>query len=713
MGLLGDGRLSDVTLVAVEGGGTSREFRCHKAILAAWSRPFAAMFAHPMRESAPDARVAIEGACPEPLQELLEFLYGGRLNLRDVSVLPLLALANRYEVTPLMRHCEAYVRWRLSPRSAPQWLVAAWEHRCDGAVAAVLHYVAAHFDEVCDEEAEGGDLSLSLVGGDALLRVLQHPDLTADEETVFSAVERWAVAWRRRAAFYLDVDDDDGDGAGSGGGGGGDGDESSGDDGKHDDIDEKLAAVGRGEGERPISSSAFCRSGCTGGCSAGVGAECDDCAECRDASTRAAATRRRSRRPKDALAGSSAVDGTRVDGSGGDGAGRNRRQRAPFCGASPSPERRSATLIASTGRSVHAGSETDRLQRRRRWSDLPQAHVMPPSPPPLAAEAAGRRCGTRRKAAMVLGAEAVPRTPRMRTRSGSEGAIASGGGDSGGVVPNGLGGGGGDGGNCNGNVNGNGNGSGGSGDREGRHAGSTLLGMPEEERRQLNSLLSHVRFPLASTSFLCNVVEASPVAAPAAAGGSGVMRALLHEAYRYQALQANPEGTDAQAEFEGNVRVQERGTERVLFGEGASDGDGTGGSGAGGGSGCMGRVDDYSSSLSDVHVVGNVRRRDARYWLPGHPEEAFLSVGLDRVFRITKVSFQNRYSEEYRISVRKTRHDEWRPMTAFRSSGAHKEVVTVDLSRQRVKARFVKLALRGRKDACWNTSLFWFEVSGV
>ncbi|CAM9701760.1 unnamed protein product, partial [Sphacelaria rigidula] len=143
--------------------------------------------------------------------------------------------------------------------------------------------------------------------------------------------------------------------------------------------------------------------------------------------------------------------------------------------------------------------------------------------------------------------------------------------------------------------------------------------------------------------------------------------------------------------------LQYRGYEQVLFGEDEE---------------CVGTVDDYSSSLSEVHLVENVQRRDERYWLPGQPEEAYVCIRLDRVRRITKFRFQNRYSEEFELAVRRTRKEEWQVIVPCQPSGGHKDVKELDLMRKRVKARHVKISLRGRKRSCYNTSVYWTELLG-
>ncbi|CAM9324366.1 unnamed protein product [Discosporangium mesarthrocarpum] len=124
------------------------------------------------------------------------------------------------------------------------------------------------------------------------------------------------------------------------------------------------------------------------------------------------------------------------------------------------------------------------------------------------------------------------------------------------------------------------------------------------------------------------------------------------------------------------------------------------------------RVFCLSDLDKQVHLVEHVFTRDKKYWLPGQPEEAYLCIKLDRVRRITKFRFQNRYSVEFELAVRRTRREEWQVIVPHQLSGGHKDIKELDLMRKRVKARHVRVSLRGRKEPFYNTSLYWAELLG-
>ena len=58
-----------------------REFPAHKNILAARSEVFAAMFQHPTKEKLSN-QIEIEDIEPEVFQELLRFIYTGRVSIQ-------------------------------------------------------------------------------------------------------------------------------------------------------------------------------------------------------------------------------------------------------------------------------------------------------------------------------------------------------------------------------------------------------------------------------------------------------------------------------------------------------------------------------------------------------------------------------------------------------------------------------------------------------
>lgn len=77
-----------------------RDFNVHKAILAARSPVFAAMFEHKMRESQSD-RVDVADVDAEVMREMLRFMYTGQAPNLERMADDLLAAADKYQLDRL------------------------------------------------------------------------------------------------------------------------------------------------------------------------------------------------------------------------------------------------------------------------------------------------------------------------------------------------------------------------------------------------------------------------------------------------------------------------------------------------------------------------------------------------------------------------------------------------------------------------------------
>jgi speckle-type POZ protein len=93
-----------------------REFPAHKIILAARSEVFAAMFKHPMREQSTN-QIKIEDIEPEVFQEMLRFIYTGRVSTLTMETMSvgLFIAADKYLLDALKLKCENYMLSQMSP----------------------------------------------------------------------------------------------------------------------------------------------------------------------------------------------------------------------------------------------------------------------------------------------------------------------------------------------------------------------------------------------------------------------------------------------------------------------------------------------------------------------------------------------------------------------------------------------------------------------
>jgi speckle-type POZ protein len=101
-----------------------RQFSAHKNILVARSEVFAAMFQHPTKESLTN-QITIEDVEPEVFQELLRFIYTGRVLLDKMETLAsgLFIAADKYLLDELKRKCENYLLYHMSPDNCVLFLL--------------------------------------------------------------------------------------------------------------------------------------------------------------------------------------------------------------------------------------------------------------------------------------------------------------------------------------------------------------------------------------------------------------------------------------------------------------------------------------------------------------------------------------------------------------------------------------------------------------
>lgn len=133
--LLETNKFSDVIL-SVDG----KDFHAHKAILAARSPVFAAMFEHEMEEKKQN-RVEITDMDPEVLKEMLNFIYSGRANNLEKMADDLLAAADKYDLERLKVMCEEALCSNLSVESAADVLILADMHSAQQLKAHAIDFI--------------------------------------------------------------------------------------------------------------------------------------------------------------------------------------------------------------------------------------------------------------------------------------------------------------------------------------------------------------------------------------------------------------------------------------------------------------------------------------------------------------------------------------------------------------------------------------------
>ncbi|XP_049997577.1 speckle-type POZ protein-like [Alexandromys fortis] len=124
-----------------------QEFRAHKAILAARSPVFRAMFEHDTEESRKN-RFEIHDLKPEVFKAMMDFIYTGKEPVLHRIAGSVLAAADKYGLERLKVMCESAVCRDLSVKNAAYALCLADRHSTGHLKTQVLNFITAHASEV-------------------------------------------------------------------------------------------------------------------------------------------------------------------------------------------------------------------------------------------------------------------------------------------------------------------------------------------------------------------------------------------------------------------------------------------------------------------------------------------------------------------------------------------------------------------------------------
>ncbi|XP_022245728.1 protein roadkill-like isoform X2 [Limulus polyphemus] len=145
LGLLFESQKFSDVILSVNG----REFYGHKAILAARSLVFAAMFEHEMEEKKQN-RVHITDMDHEVLREMLRFIYTGKSPSLEKMADDLLAAADKYAIERLKVMCEEALSTNLSVETAADVLILADMHSADQLKAHSIDFINIHATDVME-----------------------------------------------------------------------------------------------------------------------------------------------------------------------------------------------------------------------------------------------------------------------------------------------------------------------------------------------------------------------------------------------------------------------------------------------------------------------------------------------------------------------------------------------------------------------------------
>ncbi|KAH7717059.1 Protein KEL-3 a [Aphelenchoides avenae] len=174
------GQLCDITLVA-----QGVAFRAHKAVLAATIPYFNIMFTTDMLE-AQQKTVTLTQIDPSTLEQVLNFVYTGKIRISTANVEKLMDAADYLQLSIITEQCSALMRNRISAANVLGIREFANLHNSTKTVESADRYIYKHFVSVSKSDEF---LKLSV---DRVVEILSKDELHVDsEEQVFEAGIRW------------------------------------------------------------------------------------------------------------------------------------------------------------------------------------------------------------------------------------------------------------------------------------------------------------------------------------------------------------------------------------------------------------------------------------------------------------------------------------------------------------------------------------------
>ncbi|ELU01037.1 hypothetical protein CAPTEDRAFT_167175 [Capitella teleta] len=171
--------LFDVTLIV-----DSKEFECHRSLLASSSDYFRCMFTSDLAER--DQReVSISGVDATSMELVIKYMYSGEVKLQASTVQNLLSAANLFQLSDLKEGCAVFMGKKLDVDNCIGIHFFAQAHECGDLEFQAWDVITEHFEEVA-QCIEFLDLS-----AEKFVEIIQYDDLQASEEDVYEAALAW------------------------------------------------------------------------------------------------------------------------------------------------------------------------------------------------------------------------------------------------------------------------------------------------------------------------------------------------------------------------------------------------------------------------------------------------------------------------------------------------------------------------------------------
>lgn len=135
------GQLLDITLLA-EG----QSFRAHRAVLAACSDYFRAMFTDAMKESR-QQEISLNGVTAEGIRLLLDYAYTSRLALNLANIQDVLSAASHVQMVAVVEACSSYLQSQLDIENCVDIATIAETYSLSQLRRRVYRFMSGHLQE--------------------------------------------------------------------------------------------------------------------------------------------------------------------------------------------------------------------------------------------------------------------------------------------------------------------------------------------------------------------------------------------------------------------------------------------------------------------------------------------------------------------------------------------------------------------------------------
>ena len=156
------------------------EIRCHRAVLAATSPYFRAMFTGGLAESRQDS-VRLLGLDSGALSALVRYAYTGRLRVTRTNAQALLQAASLMQLQAVRLACAQFMQAQLHVQNCVAIYFFATLHECDGLASRAREFLEKHFVDVsqCEEFLQ--------LPAESVAQLLGSSELNVEKEELVSA----------------------------------------------------------------------------------------------------------------------------------------------------------------------------------------------------------------------------------------------------------------------------------------------------------------------------------------------------------------------------------------------------------------------------------------------------------------------------------------------------------------------------------------------